>query len=42
MATTALPILIVAKAPVTLFITLLVNAMKIRRDTNKMKLSRKS
>ena len=32
-AITALPILIVTKALVTLFITLLVNAIKIRRDT---------
>ena len=29
-----LPILIVTKAPVTLFMTLLVNAMEIRRDIN--------
>ena len=33
-AITILPILIVTKAPVTLFITLFLNAMKIRRDTN--------
>ena len=31
---TILPILIVTKASVTLFITLFPNAMKIRRDTN--------
>ena len=31
---TVLPKLIVTKVPVTLFITLLVNAMEIRRDTN--------
>ena len=31
---TVLPALIVSKVPVTLFITLLVNAMKIRRVTN--------
>ena len=31
---TVLPIMIVTKAPVTLFIILLVNAMKIKRNNN--------
>ena len=33
-AITTLPVLIVTKAPVNLFTTLLVNAMKIRINTN--------
>ena len=31
-----LPILIATKTPLTLFITLFVNPMKIRRDTNRL------
>ena len=31
---TVLPMMIVTKAPVTLFINLLFNAMKIKRNTN--------